>query len=222
MKSAWLHKKGSKNLILFCNGWGMDGQPFVPLGSEKWDVLMFYNYQDTLADVNLQELFDRYEKVVLLAWSMGVWAGQKVFAAYKEQLSAAVAINGTLCPVHDRFGIPVQTAKATCDQLDAKSRLKFYHRMCRERETYEKYLAHQPARSIKDQQDELKQLLGMVQCDPFEEPIYNRAIVAEKDFIIPCKNQLQFWNPDIVQLIAGYHFLFYAYGGWDEVLGIGF
>ena len=221
MKSEWLHRKGSRNLILFCNGWGMDGRPFTPLGSDNWDVLMFHNYQDLVPDREIQELFDQYPKVILLAWSMGVWAGQKVFAPYKEQLFAAVAINGTLCPVHDRFGIAVATAKATCEQLNEKSRLKFYQRMCREREVYKKFMANGPARSTADQKDELKQLLEMVQCDTPGDPIYQRALVAEKDFIISSKNQLQFWNPDSVQLIAGYHFLFYAYDRWDELAEIG-
>ena len=219
MKSQWLHHRGRAQLILFCNGWGMDETPLSPLLSHEWDVLMFCNYVDLVPDIDLDPLFSAYQKIVLISWSMGVWAGQRLFAAHQEKLTASLAINGTLCPIHDQLGIPEGVVRATLAQFDEKGRLKFYQRMCRERDLYRRFLAWQPRRSLADQRRELAHLLEAVHCDREEQPLYDCALVAGHDFIMPTANQLKYWPEKKVRRVDGYHFLFYHYKSWDELAG---
>ena len=89
--------------------------------------------------------------------------------------------------------------------------------MCRDRELYKKFIRNQPKRTVADQKQELDSLLKNASCKDQEKPIYNRAIVAEHDFVIPSNNQLQFWSEKIVKRVDGSHFLFYAYASWDEL-----
>ncbi len=218
MKHHWLHKQQKSKLLFFCNGWGMDSEPVKHLVSESYDVLMFYDYSNLETAIDIAELIATYQATALISWSMGVWAGQQIFGGMRQLLSSSLALNGTLCPIDDTYGIPEKTVCATYDRFDEKQRLKFYFRMCRTRDLYKKFIKNQPKRSVANQKQELHSLLENAICSPQEKPVYKRALVAARDLIIPTKNQLQFWPEKIVKRVDGSHFLFYAYSSWDELL----
>ncbi|RUM46506.1 MAG: hypothetical protein DSY80_02015 [Desulfocapsa sp.] len=218
MKHQWLHKEQKTRLLIFCNGWGMDSEPLKHLISENYDVLMLYDYSTLKSPLTVTDLIASYETTSLLAWSMGVWAGQQIFGEMQKDLTSCIAINGTLCPIDDVFGIPEKMVRATLDKLDKKQRLKFYYRMCRDRDVYKKFIQNQPKRDVADQKRELDSLLKNARCKEPARIVYKRAIVASHDFIIPTRNQLQFWPEKIVKRVDGSHFLFYAYNSWDELL----
>jgi len=220
LKHHWLHKKQKVRLLIFCNGWGMDSKPVKHLASDSCDVLMLYDYSTLEPTIDLANLIASYQKTTLISWSMGVWAGQQLFSGMRQQLTGCLAINGTLCPIDDTYGIPIKTVYATHDNFDEKQRLKFYFRMCRDRELYKKFIRNQPKRSVASQKRELNSLLKNATCGAQEKTVYNRALVAAHDLIIPTPNQLQFWPEKIVKRVDGSHFLFYAYTSWDELLEI--
>jgi biotin synthesis protein BioG len=218
VESKWLHQKKSNRLIFFCNGWGMDERPFTSIGSKEWDVLMFYDYTNLKHNQDLHKLLNEYDEVVLIAWSMGVWAGQQLFKPFVTKLTAALAINGTLSPINDKFGIPEDVVQATLAAFDEKQRLKFYYRMCRDRVVYQRFLENQPLRNIENQKEELAALLKSTKGQTGEESIYDYILVSEYDFIMPTKSQLNYWPEKTVLQTDGSHFLFYAYKSWDEII----
>jgi pimeloyl-[acyl-carrier protein] methyl ester esterase len=218
MKTLWLHKNGRDRLLVFCNGWGMDGCPFLPLPAEACDVLMFYNYKDFNVDIDLPLVLESYTEAHLVSWSMGVWVGQHLFSQKAGQFKRKIALNGTLCPIDDLYGIPVATFSATLENFNVSTRLKFYHRMCRGHDTLSTFLSHQPERDIEDQRDELGHLLQQMDCIRSEASIYSDVVIAEKDFIQPTANQCRFWQQKKIHLVDGYHFLFYRWNSWDEVI----
>ncbi len=218
MKHQWLHKQQKNNILIFCNGWGMDSEPVKHLASNSYDVLMLYDYTSLESTIDVAEIIDTYKTTSLISWSMGVWAGQQIFNGMQQHLTNLIAINGTLCPIDDEYGIPEKTVRGTLKNLDEKQRLKFYYRMCRDRDLYKKFIKNQPKRTVADQKQELKSLLENANCKALETPVYKRAIVATDDYIIPTQNQLQFWTEKIVKRVDGSHFLFYAYTSWDELL----
>lgn len=218
MHSKWLHQKKSKKVIFFCNGWGMDENPFAPLGSKEWNVFMFYDYTDLTHDQDLYKLLNEYEEIILIAWSMGVWAGQQLFKSFRGKLKTAIAINGTLCPIDDKYGIPEDVVRLTLANLDEKQRLKFYYRMCRDRVLYQQFLENKPLRNIEGQQKELASLLKNAKCHADEVSIYSDVFVSKNDLIMPTKSQLHSWRETTVIKIEGSHFPFYAYNNWDEIV----
>ena len=218
MKTLWLHRHNRKALLIFCNGWGMDGCPFLPLRAQAIDVLMCYDYADLEVEMDLSSLIGGYDEAHLVGWSMGVWAGQHLFAAEAGCFQRKIAINGTLCPIHDRLGIPVGIFSSTLDNFNEATRLKFYRRMCRERGTLETFLAHQPERGIDNQRLELQRLLQATDCLSAEDSIYTDIVIAERDFILPTVNQQDFWRGQNVHILDGSHFLFYGWENWDDVL----
>jgi len=44
------------------------------------------------------------------------------------------------------------------------------------------------------------------------------VIVARKDFVMPTAHQLNFWPKNYVHKLDGYHFLFYCWQSWDELV----
>lgn len=218
MEACWLHKNNRRKLIIFCNGWGMDGCPFQALSSVEYDVYMLYDYRELTGAPNFICMTADYRQVVLVGWSMGVWVGQKLFADVKHLLQRTIAINGTLCPIDDNHGIPNQVFDATLADFSESTRLKFYKRMCRDKQGYQAFLGTQPQRSLADQVAELAALKKMVDCRPVEESLYEEIIVADKDFIVPTANQLHFWRPRQATVVSGFHFLFNLWSSWEQLL----
>lgn len=221
MKHAWLHRQQRRRLIVFCNGWGMDGAPFAPLGVAAYDVLMLSDYVDLGTDLDFPQLCGGYDEVSLVSWSMGVWVGQQLFSSFAGGFHRALAINGTLCPIHDQFGIPPQVYDATVTHWDEAARLKFYRRICRERHVIEGFFRHQPLRSVDNQAEELAALRRMTGCVSEERGIYTHVIITDQDLVMPSRHQLAFWKERTGrkrQVLAGSHFPFYRWRTWDELM----
>ncbi len=218
MQAFWLKRQDRDNLIVFCNGWGMDRFPFKSLSSADYDVVMLFDYRDLTGAPDLASMAGRYRHIVLIGWSMGVWVGQKLFADKKHLLHRTVAINGTLCPIDDAYGIPIEVFNATLVDFDENTRGKFYKRMCREKQNYRSFLAQQPQRSPADQAAEMLALQKMIDCRPAAQSVYDEVIIADKDFIVPSANQLRFWQGRQVTVVAGFHFLFNLWSSWEHLL----
>ncbi len=216
MKSCWQHRANREKLLVFCNGWGMDERPFLPLASRDLDVLHCYDFRQIDIDAVLPEI-GAYRERVLLSWSMGVWGGQQIFGESSEQFDRTIAVNGTLCPVDDRFGIPRNLFAGTLEGWSQITRQKFYRRLCGNGEIERRFLQHQPARSLADQRQELAYYLDAADCGKREQSIYREVVVAEKDRIVPTANQLAFWG-ERATMLADSHFPFYRWHCWDDLL----
>ena len=218
MKSRWLHKNRSEKVLIFFNGWGMDACPFVPLTAKDLDVLICFDYTDLDEPPDLLAAVESYSEVSLISWSMGVWAAQHVFSSMASGFAKSIAVNGTLCPIHNHHGIPVEIFAATNTRLNEATRLKFYRRMCRKPEILSYFLTHQPERTLNSQKKELESLLADADCLPVERSIYTHVIIAADDLVVPTENQRRFWQQKNTRQVDGAHFLFYDWESWDDML----
>jgi biotin synthesis protein BioG len=218
MKCEWLQRGRGKTLIVFCNGWGMDSHPFAAIPVEKYDVLNLYDFRGHEELTSILQVMKDYDERILLSWSMGVWAGQQVFSQHVHLFARKIAINGTLCPVHDELGIPRDLFTGTMEAWSDISRSKFYNRVCGNRQIYSTFCAHPPKRSLADQQEELGYYLKVAECVERNESIYTEIVVSDNDRIVPTAHQLAFWGEDNVMSVAGGHFLFYNWKCWDDLL----
>ncbi len=218
METRWLHRQDRDFLILFCNGWGMDEKPFKPLTSHKYDVLICFDYTDESGVPEVEELNKKYSEIILVGWSMGVAYGQRFYEGSSHCFSKRIAINGTLCPRHDEFGIPVKVFESTLSNLSEKSLLKFYLRMCRSREVVKKFIQNKPGRTIESQIEELKVISKYMGCTDEDKSIFTDIVISKKDLVIPTSNQIRFWKNNTTSLIDGYHFPFYQWESWDKLV----
>lgn len=207
MKFQWLIKNDNNNLIVFFNGWGMDEKVVSHLVSDNYDVLMLCDYRA----FELEKFdFSRYSKKVLIAWSMGVY----VCNNYQEfkSFDKFIAINGTLKPIDDEFGISPMVYNLTVDNFNELSCSKFMKKI-----TTNIDLKDYCSRSIEELKNELVSIRDLKVENYFE---FDKAIISSKDRIIPTKNQLNYWqntNAEIIQ-VEGVHYIFDMYEKWDELV----
>ena len=221
MKHFWLNRKHNKNLIVFFCGWSFDYKPFERLDCGENDVCVIYDY----GDINSKDFdktlpnFDGYERVELLAWSMGVYVGyllkDKLPRFYKK-----VAVNGTPFPIDNELGIPNKTFELTLKYVDTGLKGKFQKNLFKRPADFEKYMANPVERSIDNQSRELVELDLHISTNKADyKPFYDVAIISDTDKIIPTKNQINCWtNLAELKVIDSGHFPFFSFESWDEIM----
>lgn len=221
MQIDWLIRKKRERLILFYNGWGMDDRPFRPLPSKQFDVLVCSDYSQQENVPALQKMLDQYKECSLVAWSMGVYFGQLHFCDSDSRVFAKkIAVNGTLCPVDDSFGIPRGIFADTLKGLDEDTLHRFRRRMCKSKKIMDKFLINSPQRNIEDLRNELQKISEISQPIARSESIYTDVIVTDRDYIMPTSNQLEFWSGSRVHILNAPHFPFYDWNCWDDIIDI--
>ena len=201
MEYKWLNKKNNKKLIVFFNGWGMDENVVKHLKPEDYDVIMFYDYNNLDMDLSLLE---EYEQKHLVSWSMGVMTA----TLFNIKYNTSTAINGTLKPIDDKFGIPVKIYDLTLNNFNQNSSQKFIQNM------FEKGESVPPIeREFENIKKELAALKNYKADSNFK---YTKILLSNKDRIIPSKNQSAFWK--LAPNTEGEHCPFYKFEYWSELL----
>ena len=222
MKAHWLNRQNNKNLIVFFAGWSFDYNPFCnhPECGDN-DLLMIYDYNNMDIPDELKTL-NNYESKILAAWSMGVFTAYLNRVLF-EDFNKKIAVNGTITPVDDKFGIPVKIFELTLKHAASGLGGKFYKNVFQTLKEYEEYLKNPVQRSIENRVEELENLYDLIRQQPagFDgENFYDCAVVCQNDKIIPSANQSASHNKNnvpVISLDCG-HFPFYNFSKWDEII----
>ena len=203
MKYKWLNINQNNKVIVFFNGWGMDESVVHHLEFSDYDVLMFYDYNNLDTNFDFNSL-DKYKNKSLIAWSMGVM----VATMFNQKYTSATAINGTLKPIDNEFGIPQRIYDLTIKGFNEKGAQRFIKSMFNEN-----IKLPQISRDIENQKSELSALKNYTANSNFK---YNRIILSDNDKIIPTKTQIAFW--EIEPNISSGHCPFMLFKKWEELL----
>ena len=202
MQFEWLNKKNNKNLIVFFNGWGSIKPK--ELGFGNFDVIIFQDYRSfELKNID----FSFYEKKYLISWSMGVYVCNFYYDILKN-FDGFTAINGTLMPVNDKYGIPVEAYNLTVKNFNELTCKKFIKKIGT---TFE------IQKSISDLKQELISIRDL-KIDKYLN--FNKVIIAVKDKIFPYKNMILFWEEKNVKIIEieSPHYIFDLYNNWSDFI----
>ena len=189
MKSVWLHRAGYPRVLIFFAGWGMDDAPFRGLTSNRWDVLVYYDFR-RLDEVPCLEEVEAYSETALVAWSLGCAAANHVAQERRWTFSRALAINGTLIPEDDQTGIPARWLGATAEKLTDGGWEKFIRRMCPDAPSRAAFDGGRPCRDLNEVVEELEALRRL---PPPRACVFGAALVSELDRIIVPENQRRCW-----------------------------
>ncbi|MCF6176922.1 MAG: DUF452 family protein [Victivallaceae bacterium] len=212
MQFNWLNRQNRATLILFFNGWGMDASAVSSLSCDGFDLLEINDYTTSTPLPALQE----YDQTILIAWSLGVFTAAQ--CAIKPDL--AIAINGTLRPINETFGIPPEIFQGTIDNWHERGRNKFNRRMCGDRETLAHFNASPPCRTIEAQQKELMAIRDTVKTHPEPTNIFDVAMISSGDRIMPPTAQTAYWEEQKTAIITldAPHYLFNRWNSWKELI----
>lgn len=210
---TYLLQNNSKHLIVFFCGWGMDENPFLSLKTSA-DVLFLYDYET----LDFSFDFAPYENITLLAFSYGVYIAGLV----QEKLpkfNKKIAVNGTLIPVDDEFGVPVKKFMLS-QKMDSETIVKFRERLFHKKEDLEIFNQNLPQRTAQSCTDELKSIIIYFKSLRLPQMSFDTVITATNDKVIPTKNQLNFWKNkcacNTIEIENG-HFPFYGYDCLEDL-----
>jgi len=219
MKAFWLNKKHNPNLIVFFAGWSFDENPFKSLKYDRFDVLIVYDYNDLKSPKELSET-KNYESKILLSWSMGVFASYVLRDLFVD-FDKKIAINGTVTPVDNEYGIPVRMFELTLKYCKKSLDNQFYRNIFLTDAEYEKYCKNPVVRSIQSRVEELSSLYELIKKSDFVyKKFYDFAYISNFDKIIPSKNQINSHNKNKIPflLLPFGHCLFYNFTCWSEII----
>lgn len=210
MEKVFISQSHQSRLILVFLGWGMDASPFANLRKNGFDVLAVYDYtglDDTavrdLEFTRLANEAERYEEIVVAAWSFGVRIAADFLAGCRMHLpiTRAIAINGTTSHIHDTKGIPQAIFNGTLEHLSEASVRKFNRRMFASAASFADYMTQAPARGFDSLKSELATFARISPSDNCG--MFNLAIAGEADAIFPVRNQLAAWAGVQTETMSG-------------------
>lgn len=168
----------------------MDENPFRDFRTSESDVMVCFDYADLSFD---ERLLDKYAKVRVVAWSLGVWAASALMAEISRLGEDAVAVNGTPFPVDESKGIFPVIFNGTLQGLSERSLARFDRRMCADAKALADYNLVHPSRDIQSLAHELS-WIGRESANREVAPKFRRAYVGKRDAIFSCENQMNAWR----------------------------
>lgn len=218
MKKSFIHQNpDADTLILFFNGWGMDERAVAHLtADEKTNVVMLNAY--SLMNFYFDESF-RYNKIHVVAWSLGVWVANQWMSRSGIPVTSAIAINGTVHPIDASRGIAPEVFQATIDNWNERSRERFNARMFKTKGVYDAHRDLMPHRDCEDQHQELLFFKSHVLAGEIPLASWSKALVGDDDLIFLPANQVNAWqgHAEIVDIKAP-HYPFINYKSWLDLV----
>jgi len=219
MRTIWKINNCNK-LILFFTGWAMDENPTNHLQTADYDICVCFDY----AKLETKEIlrWQKYDEVILIAWSTGVWAAEQVIGTMNLPINKSIAINGTPITVHDEFGIQRSIFQGTYDNLNENNMQKFQRRMLGSKNALIHFSEFAPKRSIENQKKELEIILNIDFENLNAGSIkWDKAIIGLQDAIFPPQNQKAFWENKTIMIETEIpHFPFLEFTNWESILDL--
>ena len=215
---TWLHRHQEPVCLVFFAGWGMDARPFAPLAAGGVDVCMLSAYR-RLELPHLAEL-NRYEEVILLAWSFGVWMAAQVCPwPLRAACSEMIALGGTLQPVDARLGLAPEQFEQMLADFTREKLHSFYQAMFDEPAHAGLFLANLPRRSLEELRAELAFLHEASAHATTGLDIFSHRVITGRDRIFSGRNQARAWGRGAASRTMPWpHFPFYSFASWGELL----
>jgi len=202
---------------MYFSGWAMDENAINHMYSSEFDICMFSNY-NPISNINDEE-FCPYSEIYIVAWSLGVWVAANTLNKTNLNIVKAIAINGTLNPIHELKGIAPAIFQTTITGWNEKNRSRFNMRVMGGLAQYKTSLNKLGAQSIEDQKSELEYLQQTIHSNKDQIFNFNCAVIGKNDLIFTTENQNNFWigKTRIVEKEIP-HYPFSDFNNWNLLL----
>lgn len=204
MKHQFVKKLESKRLLIIFAGWGMDANPLRHVSRPGYDTLVVWDYRELQMDWSIVA---RYDEIVLIAWSMGVYAAAMTIHSIDHLITSKIAVNGTLTPVDNLRGIPCAIFEGTAASLNDRNLHKFFRRMCGDRQTMNRFMSSAPQRPVGELVDELRAIYPEPWFANPKVARWDRAVIGRDDAIFPACNQQRAWTGTPMTVVDRPHYI---------------
>lgn len=190
MKQVFITKNNTPDLLLIFSGWGTHPQIFGTLRNAR-DICICYDYRD---DTFNPHLIADYKDITVIGWSFGVYMAAYTFSKYLLKANKTVAVNGTMQPIDDTYGIPQTLFDMTLDSLTDCSFQKFQKRICGNIKQYSIHKEALSVRAIPEVKEELSVLQNRVANTRNINFHWDIAYISDNDLIFTPERQEAFWS----------------------------
>lgn len=191
MKQQFISNNNEPNLLLIFSGWGTHAELFSPYSIRQTDICVCYDYREDTFDCTP---FLRYKQISVIGWSFGVWMAAYTLSKTPLKSNKNIAVNGTMRPIDDTYGIPKAIFTATLDSLTETSFSKFQRRICGNAKRYDQFHEILLRREMQEVSDELTTLRNRVKIHPNISFCWDEAYIADRDLIFSADRQRDFWK----------------------------
>lgn len=190
MRHKQIADTNSEAVTLWFLGWGFDDGAAQHMETAG-DTILLWDYTDLGHNLRL----DRWRRVEVVAWSMGVWAAERLIADGSiPHPTCATAICGTPMPCDAAMGIGGKAVEMTADNWGEANRAKFARKMAMSAEQAATIAPLLARRSAADQQAELRSIANAQRNPPPTHMTWDEAIVGLRDRIFPPAAQRLWWG----------------------------
>lgn len=209
MKISFINNSNeSGRLILLFPGWSCGRELYDDFCFKGWDVAVVEDYSDFHLDASP---LSGYSTVYLFAWSLGVFMAE--ISGIASLVTGAFALNGTLTPADDSFGIPREIFIGTAENLSPRNLQKFRKRMAGDSATYRETFA----RDFSEEETAfwkgiLFKILDVQAAVDSPALPWSKVFLSENDAIFPFENMKRHWehigenlNCEIIVLEEGHY-----------------
>ncbi len=219
MKTYIRRREKNDTLVVLFGGWGTDENVFTPLCNDDFDFIFFYNYSADEA-LLLPEM-KTYNSIILIGWSLGVWAAEYLLPRTGIIPDVTIAVNGTPVPADDRYGIPLNVFEGTLNNITEENIEKFYLRMFGDKKTYLRNIERIPHRTLKSLHDELRWLYNRIMEQKEPGFRWDYAVISEKDRVFPAKNLKDYWEKETGTrhiILPLPHYFFHEWNSYSDFI----
>lgn len=194
----------------------MDPAPFAFLPAVDLDLYMVYDYRQ-LAPIDLDPLAG-YERLHLIAWSMGVWVAAHLLGDQATAFATRTALGGTLAPVDKQRGIPPESYAAMAEGFNQEILDGFYRNMFDDQDQLARFLDNRPQRDLAELRAEMVAFRHWFEQYGPAQDLFTDTIVTSRDRIFSGRNQLRAWGKDRSTVRNWPHFPFALLADWRDLL----
>lgn len=208
MKSYFLHKNKSKELILFFSGFASHYSHFKHLDSNI-DIVIIYDYRDFNLNLNI----DKYNSIILVAYSMGVCIAPKIFT--QDKFSKTIALNGTTLGIHKEYGINPTIFRHTIKNLNITD---FKKAIFGDNERKAKDFIFRGNNILKEELQSIYDFCTQNTNNGFK---WDKTYISNKDSLFKsqiCNNF--FLGKSRIYELNTWHYPFFMFNTWEEICNI--
>jgi len=219
MKTYIRRREKNNKLVVFYGGWGTDENVFIPLCTDDFDFILFYNY--SADEALLLPETKTYDSITLIGWSLGVWAAEYLSPRTGIKPDLTIAVNGTPIPADNRYGIPLHVFEGTLNNITETNMEKFYLRMFGDRKNYLLNSDRIPHRSVKSLHDELRWLYNRIMEQKEPGFKWDYAVTSETDRVFPSRNLNGYWEKEksTIHIVLPYpHYIFHEWQSFADFI----
>ncbi len=162
-----------------------------------------------------------YKKIVLIGWSLGVWAAEYLSPKTGIKADITIAVNGTPIPADDKYGIPLHVFEGTLNNITEENMEKFYLRMFGDKKTFDLNKDKVPHRTIQSLHDELRWMYNRMMEQKESGFRWDYAVTSDSDRVFPAHNLNSYWKKQrstrhIIVPMA--HYFFHNWPSYDDFI----